>query len=142
MNLILSVSSCRNGCVQLFVELNEHIEHFELYVYSQFFRPIKKCHILSTDKHEIIRFCMSLIRISMPSVYLEYIFLYLFHILYYLAILFKSINLAISLTNSYYFSFHLTTQNGIMCPKKLKTKQKSTFLFHRILISESATVSM
>lgn len=35
MNSIHSVLQCINESVLVFVEANEHIEHFELYVYSQ-----------------------------------------------------------------------------------------------------------
>lgn len=65
-----------------------------------------------------------------------------FNIWYYLAILFKSIILAISLVNSYYTLFYLPTYDEIMGPQKIKGEIKVNIFFHRILISELAIVSM
>lgn len=65
-----------------------------------------------------------------------------FNIWYYLAILLKSIILAISLVNSFYTIFYLSTNDEIMGAKKIRGEIKVNISFHRILLSESATVSM
>lgn len=65
-----------------------------------------------------------------------------FNIWYYLAILLKSIILAISLVNSFCTIFNLSTNDEIMGAQKIRGEIKVNISFHRILLSESATVSM
>lgn len=65
-----------------------------------------------------------------------------FNIWYNLAILLKSIILAISLVNSFCTIFYLSTNGEIMGAQKIRGEIKVDIPFHRILLSESATVSM